>query len=149
MMHGTTQAVKRGLNLWLSLWYEEPETFLPPAPYLGPMEGALGEARLRLERAVLKNLVLRGGRGAPQGAYWCVTSGDVVRVASCGAVLPGAASDVYLRVLAPFMLFLTPVLGMFFVVFLPLALPVIALKAVAGQGRRLLARRTTTSAGGP
>jgi hypothetical protein len=76
-----------------------------------------------------------------------VTSGEFVRVAPGGGVLPGAHSDVYLRVLAPFMLLLTPVLGMVFVVFLPLALPVIALKAVAGRGRRLLARRTPTGAG--
>jgi hypothetical protein len=95
-----------------------------------------------------KRLVVRGGEEASRGAYWCATSGEFVRVPSGGAVLPGAPNDVYLRVLAPFMLFLTPVLGMIFVVFLPLALPVIALKAVAGQGRRLLARRTPTSAGG-
>jgi hypothetical protein len=94
-----------------------------------------------------KRLVVRGGERASRGAYWCVTSGEFVRVASGGGVLPGTPRDVYVRVLAPFMLILTPVLGMVFVVFLPLALPVIALKAVAGRGRRLLARRTTTGAG--
>ena len=135
------------LNLWLRLLYEGPETFLPSARYLGPMERVSGRARVRSERAVLKRLVLRGGEGAPRGAYWCVTSGEFVRVTPGGGALPGAPSDVYLRVLAPFMLFLTPVLGMVFVVFLPLALPVIALKAVAGRGRRLLARRTPTGAG--
>jgi hypothetical protein len=94
-----------------------------------------------------KRLVVRGGERASRGAYWCVTSGEFVRVASGGGVLPGAPRDVYVRVLAPFMLILTPVLGMIFVVFLPLALPVIALKAVAGRGWRLLARRTPTGAG--
>jgi hypothetical protein len=149
MMHGMPQAVKRMLNLWLRLWYEGPETFLPPARYLGPMEPAPGRGSVELERAMFERLVVRGGEEASRGAYWCATSGEFVRVGSGGGVLPGAASDVYVRVFAPFMLFLTPVLGMFFVVFLPLALPVVALKAVAGQGRRLLARRTPTGAGSP
>jgi hypothetical protein len=95
-----------------------------------------------------KRLIVRGGERASRGAYWCVTSGEFVRVASGGGVLPGAPSDAYVRVLPPLMVLLTPVLGMAFVVFLPLALPVIALKAVAGQGRRVLARRTSTGAGG-
>jgi hypothetical protein len=95
---------------------------------------------------VLKHLVRRGAERASGGAYWCVTSGEFVRLTGEGGTLPGTAEDVYVRVLAPLMLILTPILGMVFVVFLPLVLPVIALKMLAVQGWRLIARRTPAGA---
>jgi len=98
-------------------------------------------------REMWKRFIRRGGETAGRGAYWCLTSGEFVRVAEGGGVLPGGSGDVYARVYAPLMLLLTPILGMVFVVFLPLVLPVMVLKAVAVQGWRFIGRRAPTGAG--
>jgi hypothetical protein len=91
-----------------------------------------------------KHFVRRGGEETSGGAYWCLTSGHFVRVAKTGGALPGTPDDIYLRVFVPLMLVLTPILGMFFVVFLPVVLVVALFQTLVVQGWRVLTRRTPT-----
>jgi hypothetical protein len=88
-------------------------------------------------REMWKHFIRRGGESAGKGAYWCVTSGEFVRSAEGGDVLPGGPDDVYVRVYAPLMLLMTPIL----------VLPVMVFRAVAVRGWRFIGRRAPTGAG--
>ena len=65
-------------------------------------------------------LIYRGGQRTGKGTYWDMTNGRRVDVLNEG-MLPGERRSIFLR-LSPFaMIFLVPILGLLYVVFLPAA----------------------------
>lgn len=62
---------------------------------------------------------MRGGSEAQPGFYWNVADWQIVTVEREPRALPGGSEQEYLRVPAPAMLLVAPVLGLSFVVFLP------------------------------
>ncbi len=81
----------------------------------------------------------RGGQQAPAGTYWNAHSGDYVTVAGAG-MLP-AGDGIYVRAHPLLILALGSLMGLMFVMFLPLAVPLVV-------GRSILNRIRGTETGG-
>ena len=64
-------------------------------------------------------LTYKGGHKAGKGTYWDVRKGRRIDLAQEG-VLPGSDSSTYIKASAGFMLLAGPVIGLLYVVFLPL-----------------------------
>lgn len=61
----------------------------------------------------------RGGEKVIKGTYWNPVTGERIEMEHEG-VLPGESSTIYLRMPAPFVLIIGPVLGLLYAIFLPL-----------------------------
>lgn len=81
-----------------------------------------------------------GGELVKVGAYWNPRTGDWALVSDGDGVLPGGPEDTYLKVPLPLMLLIGPLLGLLYVIFLPLAAPVILLRLGARRAQGALAR---------
>ena len=78
----------------------------------------------------------RPGEAAPVGTYWSTKTFEMVQIAQEGDCLP-AGNGKFIRAPLAFMLLVAPITGLAFVLFLPFAVPAIALHAV---GARFLRR---------
>ena len=76
------------------------------------------------------------GEAAPAGTYWSTKTFEMVQIAQEGDFLP-AGNGKFIRAPLALMLLVAPLGGLAFVVFLPFAVPAIALHAL---GARLLRR---------
>ncbi len=76
------------------------------------------------------------GELAPKGTYWSTKTFEMAQIAQEGEPLP-AGEGRYVRAPLALMLLVAPLTGLAFVVFLPFAVPAIALHAV---GTRILRR---------
>jgi len=81
------------------------------------------------------------GEAAPAGTYWSTKTFEMVQIAQEGDCLP-AGDGKFLRAPLALMLLVAPLTGLAFVVFLPFAVPAIALHAL---GSRLLRRAGATA----
>ncbi len=61
-----------------------------------------------------------GGQKATKGSYWEKTSGEIFYAAEGGAVFPGGVERQYLKMPAPVLMMVAPMLGLGYVMFLPL-----------------------------
>ena len=73
-------------------------------------------------------LITKGGQRAGKGTYWNPSDGHRVDILD-GEVLPGGSGATYLRMPAGGMLAIAPVVGLLYVIFLP----VFGLAAVVGM----------------
>jgi len=80
------------------------------------------------------------GEAAPVGTYWSTKTFEMVQIAQEGDCLP-AGNGKFIRAPLALMLLVAPITGLAFVLFLPFAVPAIALHAL---GTRFL-RRTGAS----
>ena len=80
--------------------------------------------------------IYQPGEAAPTGTYWSIKSFEMVQIAQDGDCLP-AGNGKFVRAPLALMLLIAPLTGLAFVVFLPFAVPAIALHAL---GTRLLRR---------
>lgn len=88
----------------------------------------------------------RGGERVPGGKYWNLYSGDYVVLGEEGGVLPVVEGD-YVRVHPVLMLVVGPLLGLGYVIFLPIAVPVLVAQFAARRMQRAavaLARVTSS-----
>ena len=76
------------------------------------------------------------GEPVPRGKYWNLYSGDYVVFGEEGGVLPRAEGE-YVRFNPLLMLTLGPLMGLGYVVFLPIAVPVLLFQFAARRMRRL------------
>ena len=76
------------------------------------------------------------GEAAPAGTYWSTKTFEMVQIAQEGDCLP-AGNGKFIRAPLALMLLVAPLGGLAFVLFLPFAVPAIALHAL---GARLLRR---------
>jgi len=81
------------------------------------------------------------GEAAPTGTYWSIKTFEMVQIAQEGDCLP-ASDGKFVRAPLALMLLVAPLTGLAFVVFLPFAVPAIALHAL---GSRLLRRAGATA----
>ena len=81
------------------------------------------------------------GEAAPAGTYWSIKTFEMVQIAQEGDCLP-ASDGKFVRAPLALMLLVAPLTGLAFVVFLPFAVPAIALHAL---GSRLLGRAGATA----
>lgn len=65
-------------------------------------------------------LIYTGGQKTGTGTYWDITNGERVEVLR-EEILPGSRRSIYLRMPSFAMLLLAPILGLLYVVFLPVA----------------------------
>jgi hypothetical protein len=65
-------------------------------------------------------LIYRGGQPVKKGTFWNVRNGSRIDVGR-KQELPGSGKDRYLRLSPPLMLLAGPILGLLYVVFLPVA----------------------------
>jgi len=84
--------------------------------------------------------IYQPGEAAPAGTYWSVKTFEMVQIGQEGGCLP-AGNSKFVRAPLALMLLIAPLTGLAFVVFLPFAVPAIALHAL---GTRFL-RRTGAS----
>ena len=77
----------------------------------------------------------RGGEGVPGGKYWNLYSGDYVVLGEEGGVLPVVEGG-YVRVHPVLMLVLGPLMGLGYVMFLPIAVPVLVAQFAARRMQR-------------
>jgi hypothetical protein len=61
-----------------------------------------------------------GGSTVVSGHYFNARTWEMVPIATDGGRLPGGSGDRYLRLSTPLVFLLTPILGLLFVVFMPL-----------------------------
>jgi hypothetical protein len=80
--------------------------------------------------------VYQPGEAAPTGTYWNAKTFEMVQIAQEGDCLP-AGDGKYVRAPLALVLLVAPLAGLAFVIFLPFAVPAIALHAL---GARLLRR---------
>ena len=76
------------------------------------------------------------GEAAPAGTYWSTKTFEMVQIAQEGDCLP-ASDGKFVRAPLALMLLVAPLTGLAFVVFLPFAVPAIAIHAL---GTRVLRR---------
>ncbi len=81
-----------------------------------------------------------GGEKVPQGFYWNRATGEFFQSSAPGTVLPGGSDKQYIRVPAPLVLMVGPLLGLGYVIFLPLVGIVVLLAFVMRQLARLVRR---------
>ncbi|MDA8189479.1 MAG: hypothetical protein M0T85_15180 [Dehalococcoidales bacterium] len=67
----------------------------------------------------------RGGEFAKEGTYLNLREGEFTSIASEGDYLPGTFDQTFIRVPLALVLILGPFLGLLFVVFLPMAVPLV------------------------
>lgn len=79
----------------------------------------------------------RGGEWVPGGTYLNSKAWELHLVEGEGEYLPAGESVTYYRAPLPLVLVLGPVVGLAFVIFLPLAVPAVAIYGIA----KLIARR--------
>jgi hypothetical protein len=84
------------------------------------------------------------GEAAPAGTYWSTRTFEMVQIAQEGDCLP-AGGGKYVRAPLALMLLVAPLAGLAFVIFLPFAVPAIAVHAV---GARVLRRAGASAAEG-
>ena len=68
----------------------------------------------------MKPMMVFGGNVVAAGTYWSFSEGEVVRLERDSA-LPGSASSRFFRLPLAALLLLSPLLGLLFVMFLPVA----------------------------
>ena len=84
------------------------------------------------------------GEAAPAGTYWSTKTFEMVQIAQEGEPLP-ASEGKYVRAPLALMLLVAPLAGLAFVIFLPFAVPAIAIHAL---GTRVLRRAGASAAEG-
>lgn len=67
----------------------------------------------------------RGGSLVSKGTYLSLREGEFVSVPEEGDILPGSSDQTFVRVPLVLVLVLGPILGLLFVVFLPMAVPLV------------------------
>jgi len=80
----------------------------------------------------------QAGERVPRGKYWNLYSGDYVVFDEEGGVLPVAEGE-YVRVHPLLLLIAGPLMGLAYVVFLPIAVPVLLFQFAARRMRRATA----------
>lgn len=85
-------------------------------------------------------VIKRGGQLTKGGTYFNLRSWEFITVAKPQGNLPGSEGQPYFRVPVALVLMLGPILGLFFVVLLPLA-GLLAIPVALGRGVYLLTRR--------
>ncbi len=65
--------------------------------------------------------------GVQGGTYLNIKQGEFVNITEEGGILPGTAEMKYVKLPAAAMLVLGPILGLLFVIFLPMAVPLVLL----------------------
>jgi hypothetical protein len=80
--------------------------------------------------------IYQPGEAAPAGTYWNIKTFEMVQIGQEGDCLP-AGNSKFVRAPLALMLLVAPLTGLAFVVFLPFAVPAIALHAL---GTRFLRR---------
>lgn len=73
--------------------------------------------------------IYQPGEAAPPGTYWAIKTFEMAQIAEEGDCLP-AANSKFIRAPLAFMLLMAPIMGLAFVLFLPFAVPAIALHAL-------------------
>ena len=89
----------------------------------------------------------RHGEMAPRGSYWNPYTGQFLEL-EAEARLPGG-KGAFFKVNPPVLLALGPILGLFFLVFVPLAVPVVVGAWVVQRIRSAFGGRTPARFGGP
>ncbi|MCL5962696.1 MAG: hypothetical protein M1358_25865 [Chloroflexi bacterium] len=73
----------------------------------------------------------KANEGVGGGTYLNLKQGDFINIEEEGGILPGTADVTYVKVPAPAMLVLGPILGLMFVIFLPMAVPLVLMAMLA------------------
>lgn len=89
----------------------------------------------------------RSGERAPGGCYWNPYSGQFVELQT-EAILPGG-KGAFFRVSPPALLLLGPFLGLFFLLFVPLAVPIVIGAWAVQRLRGAFSGRAPAPAAGP
>ena len=73
----------------------------------------------------------KANEGVGGGTYLNLGQGEFVNISEEGGILPGTSDVTYIRVPTAAMLVLGPLLGLLFVIFLPMAVPLVLLAMAA------------------
>jgi hypothetical protein len=89
----------------------------------------------------------KGGQRAPKGSYWNVHTGQFLELDGEACLPDGEGA--YFRVSLPVLLLMGPILGLGFLLFLPLAVPVVIVSWAAQGLRSALSGRATAAGARP
>lgn len=85
-------------------------------------------------------IIKRGGRRVKGGTFFNLKSWEFITVPRPGGYLPGTGGQAYLQVPVALVLFLGPLMGLLFVILLPLV-GIVAIPVAIGRVIHLLTRR--------